>query len=305
MDVYHCEEFSLNLPRGHRFPAAKYQQLHARLAAAGDARFNIMPAPAASAAELSYAHSVDYISRVLDGRLSAQEQRRIGFPWTPALVQRSLRSVGATLAAFRAAGDTGVAVSLAGGTHHAGHAGGAGFCVFNDIAVATLDALRNAPARHVLVVDCDVHQGDGTAAILAGVAGAYTFSLHSARNYPHAKALSDLDIALPDGLDDADYLAALEIGLAHAFAVARPAAVIYVAGADIFAGDRLGRLHVSAAGVAARDEYVLRACEAHGAALAVVMGGGYAEAIDDIVAIHQATVTAALGSWQRRATAAA
>lgn len=299
VQVFHSDRYTLPLPPGHRFPMRKYHELHERVRA--EARgWVLREAPAAAFGELAEVHDPAYVARVLHGGLDAAEERRLGLPWSLALAARSCRSVGGTLAACSAARATGIAVNLAGGTHHARHAAGAGFCVFNDIAVAVHAVLGEAGATRVLVIDCDVHQGDGTAELLAGEPRAYTFSIHAARNYPHRKARSDCDIALPDRTDDATYLRELKLGLDHALARAQPAFALYLAGADVYAGDRLGRLALSKAGIAARDLFVLRRLEERGCPVAVVMGGGYADDIADIVDIHYRTVCLALDSWQRR-----
>ncbi len=300
MRVFYSDHFTIALPAGHRFPMSKYRRVREALEARVDPRLRFGQAPAAARATLALAHSPAYVDRVFAGTLSPAEQRALGFPWSEALVERSRRSVGATLAALAAAREEGVAASLAGGTHHAGRARGAGFCVFNDVAVAALETRRSDRHARVLLVDCDVHQGDGSAEILAAADGIYALSVHAARNYPHRKPASHLDVALPDGTADAPYQEALASALAHALRVARPSLVIYLAGADVFAGDRLGRLALSKAGIAARDRLVLESAEAAGAALVMVMGGGYAPVIDDIVDIHAASVLLAADSWQRR-----
>ncbi|MGE0485379.1 MAG: histone deacetylase [Gammaproteobacteria bacterium] len=300
MLVFHSDRFALPLPSGHRFPMAKYARLHERVATLHSEDLTLVEAPEASRAALEAVHDPGYVARVLRGELSLAEQRAIGLPWSPALVERSRRSVGATLAAADAALRDGVAASLAGGTHHARAAHGAGFCVFNDLAVTTHAVLADGRAARVLVVDCDVHQGDGTAEMLADEPRAFTLSVHAARNYPHAKACSDLDIGLPDRSTGVVYLDILERALDHALALSRPELVLFQAGADVYVGDALGRLALDKSTIAIRDERVFAACAARGAAVAVVMGGGYADAVEDIVDIHLATVTAALDSVRRR-----
>lgn len=300
MRVFHCETFTLELPAGHRFPASKYTRLQQRVSGLNNNDIAIDAAPAVSREQLCLAHDSDYITRVFEGRLLAADLRALGFPWSPQLVERSRRSVGATMAAAEAAREEGIAVSLAGGTHHADYAGGAGFCVFNDVAVTALNMLRAEPGLKLLVFDCDVHQGDGSARILAETGGVYTCSIHSARNYPHHKASSDFDIGLPDGTTDEVYLKMLKTALVHAVKVARPQLLLYIAGADVYADDRLGRLSLSTAGIAARDELVLSYAERHQIPVAVLMGGGYAPDIDAIVDIHSATVASAVASWARR-----
>lgn len=243
--------------------------------------------------QLHRAHDPEYVRRVVRGDLSPQDARRIGFPWTPQMVERSRRSAGATLQACRAALGERVAVSLAGGTHHAFRDRGGGYCVFNDSAVAALAMQAEGLVRRVLIVDCDVHQGDGTASILAHDPSVFTFSIHAANNYPFRKESSDLDIALPDGCDDALYLAELERGVCHALSAAQPDLVIYLAGADPFAGDRLGRLGLTKSGLERRDRLVLGYCADAGLPVAVTMAGGYARDVEDTVDIHVRTVRAA------------
>ena len=295
MRAYSCHHFVLPLPEGHRFPMTKYRRLHERVAAHGGALGISLHEPAAAGIDdLLRAHDEGYVRRVLDGALSTSELRRIGFPWSLQMVERSRRSSGGTLAALAEAlrGD-GVAVNLAGGTHHAHADRGGGYCVFNDTVVAARHVQAARLATRVLVIDLDVHQGDGTASICAGDPSIYTLSLHAARNYPALKAQGDLDVALPDGCDDAAYLDALAGALPRAIAEARPDAAIYLAGADTYGGDRLGFLDLSKPGLAERDRMVFEACARHDLPLAVTMAGGYAEDVEDIVDIHFATVRAA------------
>ncbi len=250
--------------------------------------------PAATFAELTRAHAPDYVLRVERGELTAQEMKLIGFPWSPEMVERSKRSSGATVAACRAAFDDGVAVNLAGGTHHAFYDRGEGFCVFNDAAVAARAMQAEGLAKSVVVIDCDVHQGNGTAAIASGDESLFTFSIHGARNYPFRREYpSDLDIDLPDGTTDEAYLAALQGALAQIDAVFAPDLVIYLAGADPYADDRLGRLKLSMSGLAARDAMVFGWCAMRNLPVAVAMAGGYARQIEDTVTIHANTVITA------------
>ncbi len=294
MKLYYADHFVLPLPAGHRFPMDKYARLRARLRACGVFAADDFHVPAAATdAEILRAHDAGYLARVCAGTLDAAEIRRIGFPWSPQMVERARRSAGATLAACRSALAEGCAVNLAGGTHHAHRDFGAGFCVFNDAAIAALAMRAEGRARRIAVIDCDVHQGDGTAAILAGEADVFTCSVHGANNFPFDKAVGDLDLALPDGTADTAYLAALDIALARALDDFHPELVIYLAGADPYAGDRLGRLSLSTEGLATRDRRVLSACRDAGVAVAIAMAGGYAHDIDDTVAIHLATVLAA------------
>ncbi|THF58123.1 histone deacetylase family protein [Pseudothauera rhizosphaerae] len=298
MKLFYADHFVLPLPPGHRFPMEKYARLHARLQAGGLFAAEDFRVPAAADdAALLRAHDAGYLQRIVSGTLDAAEMRRIGFPWSAAMVERSRRSAGATLAACRAALEDGCAANMAGGTHHAHRDSGSGFCVFNDAAVAALAMLAEGRATRVAVIDCDVHQGDGTATILAGNPATFTLSLHGAKNFPFRKAASDLDIELPDGTADADYLAALERGLEAVFGGFRPDLAIYLAGAAPFAGDRLGRLALTRAGLAERDRRVLAACRAAAVPVAIAMAGGYARHIDDTVAIHAATIETAARLW--------
>lgn len=298
MKLYYADHFVLPLPEGHRFPMEKYARLRSRLQASGmfaETDFRV-PDPASDEAILR-AHDAGYLERVAGGTLDAAEVRRIGFPWSPAMVERSRRSAGATLAACRSAlardGGTACAVNLAGGTHHAHRDFGSGFCVFNDTAIAALAMRAEGRAGRIAIVDCDVHQGDGTATILADEPEVFTCSLHGAKNFPFRKQISDLDIELPDETDDAAYLKALDDALQSVFERVRPELAIYLAGADPYAGDRLGRLALSIDGLRLRDERVLATCRDAGVPVAIAMAGGYAEPIDDTVTIHFNTVTSA------------
>jgi len=290
--IYSSDRYVLPLPAAHRFPMRKYAALRARVASS--AADLLCEPPAATDDELQRAHAQPYIDAVTSGRLDAAALRRIGFPWSDAMVERSRRSAGATLEACRSALAHGCGINLAGGTHHAHATFGAGFCVFNDAAVAARAMQAEGRADRVLIVDLDVHQGDGTAAILRGDAATFTFSMHGRRNFPFRKAASDLDIELEDGTGDDAYLRVLRVALPAALARSRPRLAIYLAGADPYAGDRLGRLALSKAGLAARDRYVIDLLAAHGVPLAIAMAGGYADVIDDIVDIHARTVGIAL-----------
>ena len=291
MNIFYNDHFVLPLPPGHRFPMQKYALLRAAVQAW--APHALSEAPAASEDELRLAHTADYVRRMLDGSLSEQEVRRIGFPWSPPMAERARRSVGATIAAARAALRDGIAVNLAGGTHHAHADHGEGFCCFNDVAVATRVLQRERAVERVLICDLDVHQGNGTAAIFAGDASVFTFSMHGERNFPARKEASTLDVALPDGCTDEDYLAALRAQLPGIIDRFRPQMMFYLAGADPYAGDRLGRLALSKAGLAERDRMVLRLARDTGLPVAVTMAGGYADEVDDIVDIHFNTVRTA------------
>ena len=295
MRIYYADHFVLPLPAGHRFPMAKYAALRERVAAVAAERMHVPDA--ATDAELLRVHDPAYLHAVVRGTLDAAAMRRIGFPWSAAMVERSRRSAGATLAACRSALDSGCGVNLAGGTHHAHHAFGEGFCVFNDAAVAARAMQAEGRVARVLVLDLDVHQGDGTAAIFADDASVFTCSMHGRANFPFRKSSSDLDVELDDGTGDAAYLAALSVVLPRALECARPDLAIYLAGADPFEGDRLGRLSLSKAGLAARDRLVLDTLQSQGLPVAIAMAGGYAERIEDVVDIHFATVSLALERW--------
>ena len=256
--------------------------------------------------QLRRVHDPEYLRRVVSGRLSPCEIRRIGFPWSPELVERSRRSAGGTLAACRASMEDGVAVNLAGGTHHASRTRGEGFCVFNDCAVAARAMQFEERANRVAVVDCDVHQGNGTAEIFTDDPSVFTASVHGANNFPFRKARSDVDIELRDGAGDEEYLHAVEQVLRAALRDGCPDLVIYVSGADPFVGDGLGRLSVSRAGLAERDRLVFGTLSEAGVPVAAVMAGGYAPDVEDTVAIHLGTVRAAAisaASWKAAAHA--
>jgi acetoin utilization deacetylase AcuC-like enzyme len=297
MRLYPSDRWPLPLPAGHRFPAAKYAALRRRLEdlAAGGAAFELVDPHAATDDELLRVHDRGYVGRVLSGTLSREEVRRIGFPWSPELVARSLRSTGAAIDAAAAALADGVAASLAGGTHHAGTDWGEGWCVFNDTAVAARELQARGAVRRVLILDCDVHQGNGTAQIFAADESVFTMSIHGARNFPLRKHASSLDVPLDDGTGDDAYLAALSAALSTSIARARADLVLYIAGADPYVGDRLGRLAVTMAGLVERDRLVLAAAARAGLPVGIVCGGGYCADVAAIVEIHAATMLLAAG----------
>lgn len=295
MRIFYHDNFVLPLPENHRFPMSKYSLLRQRIVDQKLVPQEAMQMPEpASIEQLEMAHDRSYVQRVCAGELTRHEVRRIGFPWTPQLVERSRRSVGSTIGAGRAALRDGVAVNLAGGTHHAGPDWGQGYCVFNDAAVAARTLQAEGLVQRVVVLDCDVHQGNGTAAITAGDPTIFTFSIHGARNFPFHKEESDLDIALEDETGDEAYLEALEAGLQRAIDRAEADLAIYLAGADPFVGDRLGRLSLTKAGLAARDRMVFEACRQAGLSVAVTMAGGYGRDVSDTVDIHFQTVCLAV-----------
>ena len=289
MKAFYSDHFVLPLPAGHRFPMQKYRLLRERAAGVAPG-IDFLEAPDIGNGVLALAHHPDYIRRVSLGELSSAEQRLIGFPWSPAMVERSRRSAGATIAACRAAFDDGVALNLAGGTHHAHAARGEGFCVFNDAAIAARLMQAERRASRVAIVDLDVHQGNGSAAILARDDSVFTLSLHGERNYPFVKAVSDLDVGLPDDILDGAYLAALDGALATLFARFDPQLIIFLAGADPHEGDRLGRMKLTFDGLAKRDRMVLEAASGRRIPVAIAMAGGYGREIDDTIRVHLQTI---------------
>lgn len=292
MKAYSSNLFSLPLPVGHRFPMEKYRLLHDEVAAHAIAwGIELIEAPQVSEQALRATHAGGYVDRMLTGVAVEADMRRIGFPWSQALIERSRRSAGATLAALRIAiARDRVAVNLAGGTHHAAEDRGGGYCVFNDSVIAIRSLRAEGLLQRALVIDLDVHQGDGTAHLCAKDPLTYTFSMHAARNYPALKPPSDLDIALPDGTGDARYLDTLAAALPRVLDESAANAIVYLAGADPYAGDRLGYLRLSKPGLLERDRMVLQAAANAGIPVAVCMAGGYAESVEDIVDIHAATV---------------
>ena len=304
MRAFYSDQFVLPLPAGHRFPMAKYRLLRDRLAAELP-QVELAVAQPASDGELALVHQPRYIQDVVQGRLSPQAQKDIGFPWTPEMVERSRRSVGATVMAARAAllGE-GLAANLAGGTHHAYADKGSGFCVFNDAAVAarlmqTEWSRSRTQPLHVAIIDLDVHQGNGTARIFANDPQVFTLSLHGARNFPFAKETSDLDLELPDGCTDDAYLEALDQALAQLDSRFEPSLVLYLAGADPHEGDRLGRLSLSFDGLEARDRRVFDWAWQRRIPLAFSMAGGYGHEMNDTVQAQVNTYRVAYAYWRR------
>lgn len=314
MQAFHADSFALALPPGHPFPMGKYRLLREAVQAHLPT-LRVQPAQPAADAELALAHDPAWIDAVVHGTLTKAQQREIGFPWSPAMVERSRRSVGATIAAARAAflEGEGVAANLAGGTHHAYAHKGSGYCVFNDVAVAARVLQGEVHRRRrqrlrVWVIDLDVHQGNGTAAIFAGDESVFTLSLHGANNFPFRKEASDLDVALADGCDDAQYLQALEAALDEAWerqAAVPPGLAFYLAGADPHVDDRLGRLALTLAGLAERDRRVFALLQRYRVPVAVCMAGGYNREPATTVAIHRRTLELAQAharSWAASAT---
>lgn len=288
--VWTSARYTFPLPAGHRFPIAKYERLREQVLTTGIVTAGALHEPERASREaLLLVHTADYVDRFLEGRLSDVEIRRLGFPWSPALVERSLRAVGGTCEAAAAALDDGIAMNLAGGTHHAFADHGEGFCVFNDVAVAIRLLQRARRVRRAAIVDLDVHQGNGTNAIFADDDSVFTFSMHGSRNYPFHKVVGSLDVELPDGTGDDAYLDQLATHLPRVLAQARADLVIYLAGADPYIGDTLGRLSLSFEGLARRDAFVIDLCREVGLPVAITISGGYGRNIDDTVKIHLET----------------
>ena len=309
MRVFHSDTFVLPLPPGHSFPMPKYRLLREAVQASLP-QVRLAEALPASDGELALAHDPAWISAVSEGSLSPAQQREIGFPWSDRMVERARRSVGATIAAARTAlfEREGVAANLAGGTHHAYAHKGSGYCVFNDVAVAArlMQAEWHRLSRNfrqllrVVVIDLDVHQGNGSAAIFRDDPTVFTLSLHGAKNFPFRKEASDLDIELPDGCADAEYLAALDAALEQVWARhvdGAPGLAFYLAGADPHEDDRLGRLKLTAAGLAERDRRVFTALRQRGIPVAVSMAGGYGRELTAMVALQRRTLEEACSSW--------
>ncbi|PYP78612.1 MAG: histone deacetylase [Gemmatimonadetes bacterium] len=300
LTVWSSSRYTFPLPDGHRFPVAKYAMLRDTVIAEG-----IVPAervldpPRASDDALALVHTPEYLRRFREGSLDAAELRRLGFPWSPGLVERSYRAVGGTIEAARHSLVHGIAMNLAGGTHHAFPDHGEGFCVFNDVAVAIRLLRRDGLVRRVAVVDLDVHQGNGTHAIFADDGDVFTFSMHGGKNYPFHKVAGTLDVELADGTGDDAYLDALQAALPRVLAASSPDLVVYIAGADPHEGDQLGRLALTLDGLARRDAFVLDSCREVAIPVAITIGGGYGRRIEDTVAAHARTVRIAAARAER------
>lgn len=301
MKLFYSDQFVLPLPEQHRFPMAKYSRLRERIIANGlvDPSELWVPYPATDE-ELLRAHTPQYLQKVKTGTLSDAEVRRIGFPWSPQMVERSRRSVGATISACRSALSSGYSANLAGGTHHAFADCGEGYCVFNDAVVALRTMQAENGIVRALIIDCDVHQGNGTASILADDPSLFTFSIHGAKNFPLRKEISDLDVALPKGCDDELYLSSLKAALDQIFSKTTADLAIYLAGADPYYNDRLGTFSLTKKGLAQRDAMVFDYCDNAGVPVAITMAGGYAHDINDIVDIHYQTIAEAERRFQKR-----
>ena len=314
MQAFYADHFVLPLPEGHRFPMAKYALLRDRLRQELPG-IDLLEAPKASDGQLALVHHPDYISGIEHGTLSAAAQREIGFPWTAAMAERARRSVGATVAAARVAlgllpsgkPGQGIAANLAGGTHHAYAGKGSGFCVFNDVAVAARlmqaewarQFKASRQALQVAIIDLDVHQGNGTASVFAGDTTVFTLSVHGEKNFPFRKEASDLDIELPDGCRDTQYMEALEHALDELQRRFKPGLILYLAGADPFEGDRLGRLKLSYDGLQTRDRLVFDWAWQRRIPLAFCMAGGYGVNIDETVQVQLNTYRVAFEYWKK------
>ncbi len=294
MYTLYSDHYVIDLPAHHTFPIQKYHLIREQLLVEGTLSPEALLEPTlADPGDVRLVHSRDYWERLTTGRLTANAIRRMGLPWSEALVQRSRASVQGTLTAARIAIREGIAINLAGGTHHAFPDRGEGYCVLNDIAVAVRCLQRDGWMQRMAVIDCDVHQGNATAAIFTGEADVFTFSIHGASNYPLVKVPGSLDIGLPDGTGDREYLGALEQVVPRILTDFRPGLVFYLAGVDPHERDRLGRLRLTHQGLRRRDEFVLRACRDAGIPVAVTLGGGYGQNIQDTVEAHCNTVRAA------------
>ena len=292
MKIFYIDPFHFPLPEGHRFPLEKYRLVRESLqAAAWNGFLEFLIPDAATDDEILLAHTLEYLTKLKTNGLTEREIRRMGLPWSAALLERSHRSVGGTIAACRAALVDGAAMSLAGGTHHAGPDHGEGFCVFNDAPIAARVMQKERGIRRVVILDCDVHQGNGTASILNGDSSIFTFSIHGQKNFPFRKIPGNLDVGLEDGTGDEEYLDTLREGVERSLALSNPDLAIYLAGADPYIGDKLGRLSLTRAGLAERDRTVFTLCREAGVPVAVVMAGGYGREIRETVAIHVATAS--------------
>jgi acetoin utilization deacetylase AcuC-like enzyme len=292
--AFYSDHYVIDLPANHRFPIQKYRRIRERLLAEGTLRADELLEPTlADPRDICRVHTKDYWEQLSRGALPAAAIRRLGLPWSESLVRRSRASVQGTLSAARIAIREAVAVNLAGGTHHAFPDRGEGYCVLNDIAIAIRTLQHDAWVQRMAIVDCDVHQGNGTAAIFANEPDVFTFSIHGDHNYPFRKVPGTLDIALPDGTGDDDYLRVLKPAVSRLLAEFRPGLVFYLAGADPHEGDRLGRLRLTHRGLRRRDELVLRACRDAAVPVAITLGGGYGQDLDDTAEAHCNTIRAA------------
>jgi len=298
-EFFYHDHYQFHLTDGHSFPVSKHALLRQKALDSGLLpEEQLSPGPSASDAHLTLAHTPEYVGKVDRGELTEREKRRVGLPWSPGLAKRSRHSVGSTIAACRSALRFGFSANLGGGTHHAHADFGQGYCVFNDVAVAAFLMQQERLAKDILICDCDVHQGNGTASILQNDPSIYTFSIHGEKNFPFRKSQSTLDVSLKDGTMDAEYLDALDGALEYISARFTPDLVIYLAGADPYSQDRLGRLALTKQGLLKRDQMVFTNFLPWGIPVAVTMSGGYANQVEDIVDIHFNTLQAGLEIWR-------
>ena len=284
--IYH-PDYVAPLPAGHRFPMAKFSLLHQHLLAEGIVRPDCVYSPELPPREwIEWVHEANYVRSYCEGTLEAKAVRRIGLPWTPDLARRTCRAVGGTILTAKLALECGIACNTAGGTHHAYPEFGSGFCIFNDLAIAARWVQQQGLAQKVLIVDLDVHQGDGTAAIFRDDPTVFTFSMHCGVNFPARKQPSDLDVSLAEGMEDDEYLQTLGQYLPDLLASFEPDLVLYDAGVDTHAGDRLGKLALSDTGLFRREMQVLSSCVGGGYPVACVIGGGYADDMQGLVYRH-------------------
>ena len=301
LKLFHYAQLTFSLKQTHRYPLPRYIQLHD---AAHESHFVnaelIVEACRADDQMLGLAHSETYLHKITDGILSDAERRQLNLPWSEAMVERARHIVGATVQAVEHCVQDRAAFVLGGGTHHAHQDYGSGFCVFNDVVIGARTAQHKGLAKQIAIIDCDVHQGDGTAAITATDDTIFTLSIHGEHNFPFTKVVSNMDIALPDGSGDEAYLRAVRRGTSYVIRQIRPDLIIYIAGADPYVEDRIGRLAVTPAGLANRDRFVLRQCFRANIPVAILMGGGYARPISKTVALNMQTVEIAAALLQRQ-----
>ena len=303
MRVFYTPHYYAEIGDGHVFPIRKFELVRDRLLSEGTLQHGELSEPApATVEEVQLVHTEDYISRLSSGTLTTKELRRLGLPWSESLVRRSFYAVGGTISAAHRALEEGFSSNLAGGTHHAFADRGEGFCVLNDVAIAIRVLRRKSLVRTAAIIDCDVHQGNGTATIFTNDLETFTFSIHGANNYPLFKAKSALDVELADGTADKEYLKALAENIPAVFAH-EPEIVFYLAGADPFVGDKLGRLAVSMEGLRQRDACVLNQCYEHEVPIVTVMSGGYGKDISDTVEIHCNTIRMVKGIFENQTIA--
>lgn len=299
MNAFYSDLFDFPLPDGHRFPKQKYSLIRSRVIEEGliSPQDLHIPNPATDE-EILLVHTPEYLEKVKTGEMTDKEIRRLGLPWSPQLVQRALRTTGGTIEACRAALNDGIAINLSGGTHHAFADHAEGFCLLNDIAVSARVLQFEKLVQRIVIIDCDVHQGNGTASIFSRDPNVFTFSIHGEYNFPLRKEKSDLDIELKDNTKDDTYLDALRLGVQDALEYSQAEMAIYVSGADAFFDDQLGRLSLSKSGLAQRDHIIYNQCRKAGLPIAVVMAGGYARNVDDTVDIHIQTISSAIHIYQ-------